>query len=505
MSLIAIISGSDRSVPNAPTIGTATDVGSGRTFVSGGRADVTFTAPAYNGRSAITSYTVTSNTGGFTGTGSSSPISVTGLTPGNSYTFTVTATNAIGTSAASAASNSITATTIPQVPTITSATRSSNTVVSIAFTGATGGASISAITATSSPSVAITSSGTSSPMTATATYAANQAYTFTITATNANGTSAASNTSGSVTPLALPSLGAWSDSGFGAPSVSELRLTSGASAGGAGITATWVGTGTNAAGDTPVSGGRFFKNEQGWYTLNYPIEAYKPMVQRLSQTSSTNALMGLVGFNSSFSYQNSSYILNMSGAGSWSSGTNYPSSTFGVGFASLNGTGIVRTTGGQTTGTTNYYQDSFGGTWTNSGSAAPLSNTPMYGVDNGFDGTAYYTAAEAGGSIYKVTSKTSAYTTAASVPWGSASGSPWPTATWAKGYPWFLANNSSYTSVYLFTGSSFTAQTVIGGGIANAWGWLGLATNQSYANADRMNYIQISSQSGSYNRNANIS
>jgi hypothetical protein len=72
---------------------------------------VAFTAPASNGGSVITSYTATSSPDGITGTLSqagSGTITVTGLTGGTAYTFTVTATNAIGTSAASAASNSIT-------------------------------------------------------------------------------------------------------------------------------------------------------------------------------------------------------------------------------------------------------------------------------------------------------------------------------------------------------------------------------------------------------------
>lgn len=89
-------------VPGAPTIGTAT---AGDT-----QASVTFTAPASIGGAAIIAggYTVTANPGGATGTGSSSPITVTGLTNGVAYTFTVTATNSAGTGAASAASNSIT-------------------------------------------------------------------------------------------------------------------------------------------------------------------------------------------------------------------------------------------------------------------------------------------------------------------------------------------------------------------------------------------------------------
>ena len=92
------------SVPDAPTIGTATSTGSTT-------ATVAFTQPAENGGSAITSYTATSSPSGITGTlnqAGSGTITVSGLSGGTSYTFTVTATNAVGTSAASAASNSIT-------------------------------------------------------------------------------------------------------------------------------------------------------------------------------------------------------------------------------------------------------------------------------------------------------------------------------------------------------------------------------------------------------------
>ena len=102
----------DFLMPKTPTIGTATNVGTGRAY-NNGAATVTFTAdPAY----AADSFTVTSTPSSYTGTGASSPITVTGLQSDTSYTFTVTATNTYGTSDASAASNSITATTVPATP-----------------------------------------------------------------------------------------------------------------------------------------------------------------------------------------------------------------------------------------------------------------------------------------------------------------------------------------------------------------------------------------------------
>jgi hypothetical protein len=72
------------------------------------QASVAFTSPTSNGGSAITGYTVTSSPGSFIATGASSPLTVTGLTNGTSYTFTVVATNAVGNSVASVASNAVT-------------------------------------------------------------------------------------------------------------------------------------------------------------------------------------------------------------------------------------------------------------------------------------------------------------------------------------------------------------------------------------------------------------
>lgn len=198
MRILGVVASSSREVPNAPTIGTATDVGTGRAF-NNGAATVTFTAPTWTGGLPITGYTVTSSPGGYTGTGSSSPITVAGLQSNTNYTFTVRATNGVGQSAASAASNSILATTIPQAPTIGTATATGSSTATVGFTGnATGGKAVSTYTATSNPG-SITGSSATSPITVSG-LTSGTAYTFTVTATNANGTSAASAASNSVTP-----------------------------------------------------------------------------------------------------------------------------------------------------------------------------------------------------------------------------------------------------------------------------------------------------------------
>jgi hypothetical protein len=109
-------------VPDAPTIGTATG--------GNATASVTFTAPSNIGGGAITGYTVVSSPGSITGTGTSSPITVSGLTNGTAYTFTVVATNVYGTSSKSSASNSVT----PDVPAVTP------TVEYLVVAGGAGGA-----------------------------------------------------------------------------------------------------------------------------------------------------------------------------------------------------------------------------------------------------------------------------------------------------------------------------------------------------------------------------
>jgi hypothetical protein len=99
---VSLVKQAAATAPSAPTNVAAT---AGNT-----QATVSFSAPASDGGSPITSYTVTSTPGNLTATGASSPITVTGLTNGTPYTFTVHATNAAGPGPESSASNSVTPT-----------------------------------------------------------------------------------------------------------------------------------------------------------------------------------------------------------------------------------------------------------------------------------------------------------------------------------------------------------------------------------------------------------
>jgi hypothetical protein len=73
-----------------------------------GMATVSFDPPKSDGGHPITVYTVTSRPGKIKASGKQSPITVKGLTNGRTYTFTVTASNSVGTGLASEACNSVT-------------------------------------------------------------------------------------------------------------------------------------------------------------------------------------------------------------------------------------------------------------------------------------------------------------------------------------------------------------------------------------------------------------
>jgi len=87
-------------MPGPPTNVTAT--------AGSGEATVSFKPPKSDGGSPIIRYTVTSHPGNITASGKQSPITLKGLTNGITYTFTVTASNSVGTRVGSKSCNSVT-------------------------------------------------------------------------------------------------------------------------------------------------------------------------------------------------------------------------------------------------------------------------------------------------------------------------------------------------------------------------------------------------------------
>jgi hypothetical protein len=87
-------------LPVAPIIGLAQSTGPNSVSVS-------FSPTSSDGGSPITSYTVVSNPGNISASGTTSPIAVSGLTSGTTYTFTVYSTNRIGNSVSSSPSNPV--------------------------------------------------------------------------------------------------------------------------------------------------------------------------------------------------------------------------------------------------------------------------------------------------------------------------------------------------------------------------------------------------------------
>jgi large repetitive protein len=168
------------TAPVAPTIVAATTSYVQQT-AGNARATVNFKLPT-NGGGQIKNCTVTSNPGGITATGSGSPIVVSSLTNGTAYTFTVTASNKIGTSPPSNASNSVTPLAVPGAPSIVAAeTDNGEAKVSFKAPASNGGSLITLYTVTSNSGHK--ASGTASPISVKG-LTKGTFYTFTVTATN---------------------------------------------------------------------------------------------------------------------------------------------------------------------------------------------------------------------------------------------------------------------------------------------------------------------------------
>ena len=240
-------------VPGAPTIGAST--------AGNGQANVAFSAPSFTGGASITGYTVTSSPDGITASGATSPITITGLTNGTAYTFSVVATNSAGNSTSSSASNSVTPSsgpTVPDAPIIGSAT-SGNTQVSVAFTtpASDGGSAITGYTVTSTPG-GFTGTGASSPIVVSG-LTNGTAYTFTVIATNSVGNSVSSSDSNSVTPATTPS----------APTISGITAGNGQ------LT---VAFSAGATGGSAITNYKYSTDNGATFTACSPFQTVSPIV-----------------------------------------------------------------------------------------------------------------------------------------------------------------------------------------------------------------------------------
>ena len=169
------------------------------------QATVTFVAPTSNGGSPITGYTVTSSPAGGVDTQAGmiglSHV-VTNLVNGTAYTFTVRATNAVGTGAPSAPSTPVTPADVPGAPTgVVAIGWHRSATVAFAAPASNGGSLITGYTVTSDPAGGVDIHAGTTGLNHYVTGLVNgTAYTFTVRATNAVGTGAPSLPSAPVTP-----------------------------------------------------------------------------------------------------------------------------------------------------------------------------------------------------------------------------------------------------------------------------------------------------------------
>jgi hypothetical protein len=251
------------TTPGAPAIGT----------VSGGDAAATvrWTAPASNGGSAITGYSVRTWSGTTlvktTPVGNVTSTSIPGLTNGTAYTFDVAATNAAGDGSFSARSAAVTPAatpviTAPGVPTIGAAT-AGNTTATVNWTApaSNGGAAITGYSVRAFSGTTLVKTTPVGAVTSTSITGLTNgtAYTFDVAATNSAGTGAFSARTGAVTPTTPPvTVTVPGAPTIGAPTAGNttatVRWTAPANTGGAAITGYSVRTfsGTTLVKTTPV-------------------------------------------------------------------------------------------------------------------------------------------------------------------------------------------------------------------------------------------------------------
>ncbi len=255
-----------KTVAGAPTIGTAT---SGNASVS-----LNWTAPTVTGGAAITGYVVTPYIAGVaqatqTFNSTATTETVTGLTNGTAYTFTVAAINSVGTGAASAQSNAVTPATVPGAPTIGTATfGNASATVTWTAPASNGGSAITGYVVTPYKAGVAQTAQTfnSTATTETVTGLTNgSSYTFKVAAINSVGTGAQSAASNAVTPATVP----------GAPTITT------AVAANTSVAVTWTAPASN--GGSAITG----------YVVTPSIAGVAQAAQTFNSTATTETATGL--------------------------------------------------------------------------------------------------------------------------------------------------------------------------------------------------------------------
>ena len=196
------------TVPGAPTSLSAT--ASGTTTI-----DLSWTAPLNNGGSVITGYKIeVSSNGGTSWTdreantnSTSTTYAHTGLAPGTTRHYRVSAINSVGTGAASNVDNATTTTTVPGAPTGLTAIASGTTTIDLSWNAPSsdGGSPITGYRIEVSPNGdsnwtnRVANTGTTSTTYSHTGLSAGTTRHYRVSAINANGTGAASNTANATT------------------------------------------------------------------------------------------------------------------------------------------------------------------------------------------------------------------------------------------------------------------------------------------------------------------
>jgi len=384
--------------PSVPTIATPVDASTADAYTStAGKLSVVFTPGFAGGK--VGQFNAFTTTGGFSGYNTETTVLISGLTPGTSYSVYGNAQNNYSTTINTSNSSSVTPTTLPQVPTIGTATASSTiNELTVTWTlGATGGKNLSAITITPYLNGTTPETSRTAETTASTSYTFTEGqltgganYTFKVTATNANGTSAFSSpTSSAVMPNFLTVnylvIAGGGGGGTGAPSPNSVFV--GGAGGGAGGFRTSYGTsGANSSAELALG---LLKSTN--YTVT--IGAGGP-------GTSTIGALGTAGSNSVFASITSSgggRGGNFSSAGGTGGSGGGGGDGNGAGGGAGSGTALQGSNGGPSSG---WYAAGGGGGASSSGgnSSNNVGGTGGNGLSSSISGSSVTRAGGGGGS-----------------------------------------------------------------------------------------------------------